>query len=144
MIVIGATALADDGQVQGDPTSLSAIALPIHPALRDVQVGGDGYCARFAHLRFIVSAAIERDGKWWLHASVSRRDRTLPTYEDVQKLKHYCIGDDKTAYQVFPPEAQYVHAPPTGGRIEALHLWHCLSGDVTPDFRGMSVYGRTI
>ena len=105
-----------------------------HPALRDVEVGLDGYTGRYADCRFIVSVAREDDGKRWLHASVSKRGRGMPTYEDLAMLKHFCIGDDKTAYQVFPSLDKYVHAPPTGGRTQVLHLWHCLDGDPLPEF----------
>ena len=102
---------------------------------------------RYSDLRFIVSVAREDDGKRWLHASVSRRGRTLPTYEDLAMLKHFCIGDDKAAYQVFPPESNYVHAPPVrGGRkTQVLHLWHCLDGDPLPEFSAVIPgVGRTI
>ena len=123
---------------------MKSVQLQIHPALRDVVTSMDGYAARFHDLRFIVSASVETDGRWWLHASVSRRDKTLPTYANLQSLKHYCIGNDKTAYQVFPSENNYVHTPPTGGKTEVLHLWHCLDGDPLPEFSGITAYGRSI
>ncbi len=127
-----------------EPT-LATIA--IHPALRQVERGPDGYMGRFHDLAFIVSVALEDDGKRWLHASVSRRDKTMPLYEDVQALKHYCIGDDKAAYQVFPAEENYVHSPPLPGRtskVQVLHLWHCMDGDPLPEFSGITAYGRSI
>lgn len=108
--------------------------LTIHPALREVLCNPDGYFGRFHDLAFMVSVAPEQDGKLWLHASVSRRDDKMPTYEDLLALKHYCIGDDKCAYQVFPPEDEYFHGH-AGTRKQVLHLWYCADGRVTPDFR---------
>ncbi len=123
----------------------NSVSLAIHPALRDVEQGGDGYMGRFHDLLFIVSASVEADGKWWLHASVSRRDKTLPRYDDLLALKHYCIGDDKAAYQVFPAEENYVHSPPgSNSKLPVLHLWHCLDGDPLPEFSGVTAYGRSI
>lgn len=120
-------------------------ALKVHPALRQVVTGGDGYMGRFHDLAFIVSVAEEADGKLWLHASVSRRDRKMPTWDDLQTLKHYTIGDDKVAYQVFPSAENYVHKPPIGNRpIEVLHLWHCLTDTPLPEFSGITAYGRSI
>lgn len=107
--------------------------LPVHPWVTVVEQGDDGYAARWQHLRFIVSVKLEEDGKMWLHASVSRRDKTMPTYDDLRTTKTLCIGDDRTALQVFPPADKHIDlAGPLG--IEVLHLWSCLAGDVTPDF----------
>jgi hypothetical protein len=118
--------------------------LVIHSALRDVsRFGPAGYSGRFKDLLFLVTADNQHgDGRWWIHASVSRRDKTLPTWADLQALKHYCIGDDKTAYQVLPAEQNYVHAPPSGGKTEVLHLWHCMDGDPLPEFSGVLPDGR--
>jgi hypothetical protein len=100
----------------------------IDPRVEVLDISEDGYAAELYPLRFIVTAGKEQDGKNWLHASVSRVDGMLPTYEDLSKLKEYCIGKDKTALQVFPPEKKHINL------YQVLHLWHCLDGDVTPDF----------
>lgn len=101
----------------------------LHPALRNVERRNDGYAARFHDLFFIVSAAREDDGKVWLHASVSRRDRKLPTWDDLKVLKHYCIGHERKAIQVLPPTTRYVNL------ANVLHLFCCLSGnDGLPEF----------
>jgi hypothetical protein len=112
----------------------SGHVLSIHPALRQVEKHLNGYKGRFHDLLFLVTIAQEKDGKFWLHASVSRRDNALPSYSELITLKNYTIGSDKTAYQVFPPEAQFFHGHP-GSKKQVLHLWCCLDGDVTPDFR---------
>jgi hypothetical protein len=93
----------------------------------------DGYAAEAWPLKFIVSEGVEKDGKKWLHASVSRVDGLLPSYDDLKQLKKHCIGDHRTALQVFPPLAKHV-SPGSKYGVEVLHLWSCLDGDVTPDF----------
>lgn len=107
--------------------------LVLHPGLRDVEQGGDGYSASFHDLRFVVSVSREQDGNEWLHASVSRRDRKLPTYDDMATLKRICMGEHRTALQVFPPKEKHVNFAGEHG-VEVLHLWSCLDADVTPDF----------
>lgn len=113
------------------------VALPIHPALVRVERNADGYFAHFHNLFFIVSTARENDGKVWLHASVSRRDRKLPTWDDLMGLKHYCIGDDQKAILVLPPRSSYVNL------AQVLHLFSCLGpdGDGLPEFswKGVSL-----
>lgn len=105
----------------------------IHPSLYILQQTEDGYAAELYPLRFIVSQAIENDGKKWLHASVSRVDGMLPTYDNLMSLKKHCIGEHQTALQVFPPKNKHVNIAGKLG-VEVLHLWCCLDGDVTPDF----------
>ena len=50
-----------------------------------------GYRARYKHLIIIVSDALEEDGRWWRHASVSRKDKAMPTYED----QDISLGSDR-------------------------------------------------
>jgi hypothetical protein len=105
----------------------------IHPALRDIEVVADGYTGRFKDLHFIVSTCREQDGREWLHASVSRRDHKMPSYDDLAALKRLCVGEHRTALQVFPSTERHINFAGEHG-IEVLHLWCCLDGDVTPDF----------
>jgi hypothetical protein len=107
--------------------------LLIHPSLRILRETEDGYAAELYPLRFIVSQAKENDGKIWLHTSISRVDGKLPTYENLMTLKKYCIGEHRTALQVFPPKNKHINIAGKLG-TEVLHLWCCLDGDVTPDF----------
>ena len=108
------------------------LELIIHPSLLIVEQRGDGYAAQYRHLRFIISSDVY-DGKHWLHASLSRMDKKMPTYQDLKEMKRLCVGDDKTALQVFPPKDKHIDiAGPRG--VEVLHLWSCLDGNVTPDF----------
>ena len=79
--------------------------------------------------RVLVSSARYGDGKSWLHVSVSRQNHTLPSWELMSEVKDVFIGTERTALQVMPPRQQHVNI------AEVLHLWHCLDGEVTPDFR---------
>ncbi len=75
-----------------------------------------------------VSASMELDEKAWLHVSYSRRDK-IPNWFDTKRVKSLFIGDDKTALCILPSKDKFVNI-----RETCLHLWHCLDGDVTPDF----------
>lgn len=77
-----------------------------------------------------VIAGVERhrDKKHWLHVSLSYQN-SLPSWDTVKLVKDTFIGPKKTALQVLPPDSDYVNIHPY-----CLHLWHCLDGDVTPDF----------
>ena len=77
----------------------------------------------------LVSQSLEADDRMWLHASLSRPTR-LPSWSDLRRVKDAFIGKDKKAVQVFPADSEYVNMHPN-----VLHLFHCLDGDVLPDFR---------
>jgi len=96
----------------------------------------DGYRATFRDLYIIVSINKESDGKVWIHASVSRRNRKTPTHEDLVTLREYALPTDCVAYEIFPPKDEYVHYW-RKGQADVLHLWTCAEGRVTPDFRGV-------
>ncbi len=80
-------------------------------------------------LLVLASCAFYDDGVAWLHVSVSRRDRKIPTWEQMSQVKRVFVGDDRTALQVMPPKHKWVNMHPG-----CLHLYCCLSHDVTPDF----------
>jgi len=107
--------------------------LLINPSLSIIWQDTLGYAATYGHLRFLVSTKREADGKEWLHASVSRSGGDMPTYDDLTITKRLCIGEHKTALQVFPPKDKHVDYASKRG-VEVLHLWSCMNGDVTPDF----------
>ena len=77
----------------------------------------------------LLSCAMQTDGKRWLHLSVSRRGKDLPTWTLMCEVKEVFLGPDRTAIQIHPPLAQYVNIHPA-----CLHLWYCLDGDDLPDF----------
>jgi len=80
-------------------------------------------------LAVLVSQAVERDRKKWVHLSVSHRGR-LPTWDEVVAVKEIFLGTDSVALQVLPPRSEWVNFHPN-----VLHLWMCLDGRPTPDFR---------
>lgn len=80
-------------------------------------------------LLVICTGAVEADDKRWVHVSMSRRSR-LPSYDDMCLVKDQFIGRDKLALQLFVPAHQHVNIA-----TNCLHLWHCMDGDPTPDFR---------
>lgn len=93
------------------------------------EFGPDGWL--FDHrdevARIIVSAADWRDGRVWIHASISRP--VMPTYEDLC-LMHRAVWPDGWAYQVFAPPSDHVNI-----HDRALHLWGRPDGSaVLPNF----------
>jgi hypothetical protein len=94
---------------------------PTHPAMRAFY--------RKDGLYVIVSGWEESDGQRWLHLSASRKSK-VPSYEDLCALKRSFFGAEAMAYQLFPPQSEHVNDHPF-----VLHLWACLDGRPTPDFR---------
>lgn len=80
-------------------------------------------------LMVIVSDAVALDGRRWRHLSLSRRDRAMPTWEQLVEVKEAFLGPEAVALQVLAPRSEWVNIHPT-----CLHLWECLDGRVTPDF----------
>lgn len=85
--------------------------------------------SRHIAIRVICTAHVYGDGKRWMHVSFSRPDR-IPTWADLRKVKDTFIGLERLAVQVFPRQSEYVNL-----HKYVLHLWSCLDGDPTPDFR---------
>lgn len=77
----------------------------------------------------IVTGNTERDGKRWVHVSMSRPSR-MPSYADMCRVKHDFIGNGRQAIQLFVPSDQHYNY-----HSYCLHLWHCIDGDGLPDFR---------
>lgn len=76
----------------------------------------------------IATSATERDGREWVHVSISRRDR-CPSWADLVRVKE-CVLGNREAYCVIPPRERYVNVHPN-----CLHCFACLDGPVLPDFR---------
>lgn len=68
-------------------------------------------------------------GKRWRHLSVAGTKR-IPTYEELTRIKHWILGPEAKAIQVFAPRSEHVNVNPF-----VLHLWECLDGEWLPDFR---------
>jgi len=82
-----------------------------------------GECYRHQSGMVVILTVDQRgEGPRWLHVSCSRRGR-LPSWDDLKMVKAVFIGPDKEAFQVLPPDAEYVNL-----HLNALHLWHSLDG----------------
>lgn len=95
---------------------------------RDV-AGGTRYRNRKRGWVAILSCGIERDGRAWLHLSLSHRIR-VPRWSELVDAKRLFLGD-REAYQVIPPKARYVNID-----SRVLHLWTLLEtgASALPDF----------
>ena len=88
----------------------------------------DGIAFEKNGLFVITSLQKELDNNFWIHVSLSRKNK-LPSYNDVKLVKNTFIGKDKKAIQIFPEEENHVNLMPY-----CLHLWHCVDKDPLPDF----------
>jgi hypothetical protein len=100
-----------------------------------VQTWGDGLIwERTTGQRIIVieDITVKADGKQWLHVSVSKPNKKIPTYEDLQMARTLFIGD-RECYQVFPTADRYVNI------ANVLHLYCCMEQPegVLPHFDGV-------
>lgn len=77
----------------------------------------------------LFSAAIESDDRLWFHASITRTDKKMPTYDDLCWLKSNFFPNT-WAIQVFPVANQHI-----SHHDRCLHLWSCPEADLLPDFR---------
>jgi hypothetical protein len=92
--------------------------------------GVDGLGAwvhRIKRLRLIHSLAREADGAIWSHVSLSRRDRKMPTWEQVRDAG-WLIHPDDYGVIVVAPKSQHVDIG------EIAHVWYCLDHSAVPDF----------
>lgn len=105
----------------------SALArnLVLDTRLQLAEVRSDGYIGRYQNLTVIVTLELKSDGDVWIHASVSRRSRAMPKYEDLRTLKELAFGPERTAVQIFPPAHKHIDMMGAGGAgvYEVLHLW---------------------
>lgn len=96
---------------------------------KERDVGECKYVSRARRLAVILSCSKERDGRWWIHLSVSHRGR-VPTWDEVRWCKEVFLGD-REAYAVLPPKARYANIHP-----RTLHLFTLLDPKIAalPDF----------
>jgi len=117
-----------------DPGLVRAALARVPPSWTFLDARDDGAAFRRGALIVLVSVAAYEDGRVWLHISVSGNARPgkfyLPSWEELARVKNDFIGKDRHAYQVLPPEAEYVNIHPY-----VLHLWSTYDGErVLPDF----------
>jgi hypothetical protein len=105
---------------------------------RLVTPGADGLGSwrhRARGLGLVHSIALELDGHWWEHVSISRADGTMPSWEQTRDVFREVAGVDALGIVVIPPKAEHVDL------AEVAHVWRCLTRRPLPDFtRG----GRSI
>jgi hypothetical protein len=121
------------------PTVLPAGWTEIHTGAWTGGVRDRDYARAYqkhATLLVLVSCATQTDGHPWLHVSVSRKNREIPTWTVMSEVKDLFIGEARTAIQVHPPRVKHISIHPG-----VLHLWACLDAEVLPDF---SAGGDTI
>lgn len=110
------------------PWSAPVVLPPAWELVERDHLGGAKYQARSRGLVAIISCSRELDGQFWLHLSVSHRNR-VPTWDELRWCKEIFLGD-REAYQVMPPQSRYVNIMPT-----VLHMFALLDGAaVLPDF----------
>lgn len=91
-------------------------------------VGEDGLgCFDRGSLRFIHSIAQEEDGRAWAHASLSRRDKSMPEWSQVRDL-WWLLYPDVVGIIVVAPRTEHVN------KAEVAHVWGCLTERIVPDF----------
>jgi hypothetical protein len=94
-------------------------------------VGHDNSCRYINYtqkLLAIVSCSRENDGHFWIHLSVSHRDRQ-PNWQELAETKAVFLGD-REGYTVHPPKRRYVNLHPN-----VLHVFARLDDSaVLPDF----------
>lgn len=94
------------------------------------QIAGKGMQQQAAiGLDIFTSMAIESDDRLWFHASITRHDGKMPTYENLCWLRERFFHG-RWAVQYFPPKEQHV-----SHHDKCLHLWTCMESFEMPDFR---------
>jgi len=129
--------LATAEKYRCDPAIVAGVLARVPPSWELVIREDDGAVFRRGNIQVILSVSYEQDQRIWVHVSACGRTAkgySLPSWEDMKRVKHDLIGPDRWAYQVFPSEAQYINHNPY-----VLHLFALLEGEsALPDFcRGM-------
>ena len=111
-------------------SKLSGLAFP--PAgWRITQPWGFGYALEHRDgMRAIIDCSKKADDRWWVHVSVSYRNRT-PSHTEMVRAKVDFFGN-RYAYAVYPPSSSYVNI-----HEHCLHLWGLVDskeGAVLPEF----------
>lgn len=99
-----------------------------HPS-SGVLVVGARYWRSSNGLLVIETAEALSDDSRWLHVSVSRQ-KYLPTYADLARVKRVFVGREREAIQKFVAESEHFNL-----HASCIHLWARLDGPTSPDFR---------
>lgn len=84
-------------------------------------------------IRVIESIYTRADGHTWLHVSVSKPNRKMPTWDDIQTMRRCFVSEERESYMIFPTQDRYVNIHPG-----VLHLYCCLDqpNGVLPHMEG--------
>lgn len=93
-------------------------------------LNGRSWVNSIRRMTVMQSVDFEEDGKLWVHTSLSREDRAVPTYEEVCLVKDLFVGKNRLAVQLFVPADEHVNLHPG-----CLHLWTPVEHRPVPDFR---------
>jgi hypothetical protein len=110
-----------------DSTTVSGLPAPFGWICLSTRRDEDGIYGRIwkrttgQAIRVIESICTRPDGHTWLHVSVSKPNRKLPTWEDVQVMRTCFVGEYRESYMIFPTQDRYVNIHPG-----VLHLYCCL------------------
>ncbi len=85
---------------------------------------------RGERISILEDVTVKADGRKWLHVSVGKPNKKMPTYEDLQTARRLFIGEHRECYMVFPTSDRYVNV------AHVLHLWACMDAPtgVLPNF----------
>ena len=122
-----------------DSTTVSGLPAPDYWICIDRRQDSDGVYGRAWQrtrgeaIRVIESVVTKPDGKQWLHVSVSKPNRKMPTWDDVKTLRECFVGEHRECYMIFPTQDRYVNIHPG-----VLHLYCCLDqpNGVLPNMEG--------
>lgn len=117
-----------------DPAIVTGVLARVPPSWELVIREDDGAMFRRGNIQVILSVSYQQDQRIWVHISAcgrtAKKTYSLPSWEDMKRVKHDFVGPDRWAYQVFPSEAQYINQHPC-----VLHLFALLEGEpALPDF----------
>jgi hypothetical protein len=94
--------------------------------------------ASWPGLRVIVTAALEFDGKRWIHMAVSRL-KSRPSHHDLVLAKNMFLGADAIAFQIYPSIEEESRTD-----INTIYLYKCLDEQPIPRFKTLlGVHLRT-
>lgn len=123
-----------------DPAQVRAMLARVPAGWELIERSEHGAAFRRGSIQVFVTLELMDDHELWVHVSLCGRTGRvhflLPSWEELKRVKHDFIGEDRWAYQVLPPQNQYVNQHPC-----VLHLFARFSGGpALPDFtRGLGV-----
>lgn len=123
-----------------EPAQVRAVLARVPPSWTLVERRQDGAAFRRGAIQVILSLELYDDHALWVHISLCGRTGQakycLPSWEELKRVKHDFIGDDRWAYQVLPPLTEYINR-----HAAVLHLFARADGEpALPDFtRGLGV-----